>query len=95
MKGVSLDANGGLQIIHATEEQLAQLQQSHQIHFLEDGQVMSNNENYINDMVWYTCPGMKIAILLLLYKTKTNIGNKFLALSLRMCQDFPTNHEAF
>ena len=42
------------------------------IHFLEDGLVMSNNVNYINDMVWYTCPGMKIAILLLLYKTKTN-----------------------
>lgn len=34
-----LDGGGELQIIHATEEQLAQLQQSHQIQILEDNQV--------------------------------------------------------
>lgn len=34
-----MDTSGELQIIRATEEQLAELQQSHQIQILEDNQV--------------------------------------------------------
>ncbi|XP_067945937.1 protein BANP-like [Watersipora subatra] len=38
-EGLSLDGSGELQIIHATEEQLVQLQQTHQIQILDDNQV--------------------------------------------------------
>ena len=39
LQGLNLDGNGELQIIHATEEQLVHLQQTHQIQILDDNQV--------------------------------------------------------